>query len=384
MGLKPRCCGTVHERRVDCIRKRHLRLLQGVPIALTIGCCLPFVSAAARCQCAYMQCIAEADGPVSFAHLTVLQPPVVDFAFEERPGPMDVTLDARGRLQLPRGRVRRRTPPMRFAAEVLRYQQSSAFTMHHTDAGFGVEELSAEVLTQLDPAATAEKLVTVSPQPHTDRPVFLAVPQRADVVFLVPICLQVEVRGARPAFWLDYVASHCAFSEVRDLAGDRWSPSMILYAGASDTPLFHDDSFTARPGMLLRLCFSGRAPRRHLSLAEKMCSPNDAFADIEEEGLPEAFALAGSTCVLQPLAEPVLLTVPGRPQSHALRDVMRQVPVTSADVRICIPLRPVRDTSIRSEGAERVIGLEPCDLQGLVGVFVDARQMDARQMAVPF
>ena len=154
---------------------------------------------------------------------------------------------------------------MRFVSEVVHFQRSSSFAYHCTSLVPDLEALMDDVLDQIALEATAEQLIVVTPQPCTDRPVFIASHCRNDITSNVPICMEVEVRGSRSLFWLDFVPAHCSYSEARDLLGEHFWPGMVLRAGTSTSPLFDDDSFTALPGMLVRFELSGRNSRIPLS-----------------------------------------------------------------------------------------------------------------------
>ena len=350
--------------------------LKGAPLALAICFCVPSVRAVATPgSAAWSSFVRHSD-----VDWCLLPDPWAAFSVEFV-GPIRtlaglVTLDVEGAIPVPEPPEPRLHTAMRFAAEVLHYQRSPSFSFHSTHTVSDLDDLVAEVLEQIDLDATGDILVAVVPQPFTDRPVFLAPPARTDVTFAVPVCVQVAVRGARPVYWLDFVGSLCPYSEVRDLAGSRFCPGMILRVGSDDTALFEGDSFTATRGMLLRFDFPGRRARAVAELPRLLRTPHASFADIEEEGTPESFAVDGSTCVLCRQALPELVNINRQAtDEQALQIIASRIPVPSQGVQVVRPEAAIRDVFVRGNGAERSLAILPIDRRGLVGVFIDARDI---------
>ena len=372
--------------RKSCAGTGHLRspsLLKGAPLAIVLCLCCPTAQAVVQPGTLQWQRLQCADAHAHLPLPNLWAPFTVEFVGPLRRGQDEfaqfhdeVRLDAQGQIPLPVPDVEDRGHNFRFVSEVLFFQRSSCFSFHVAANTPDLDSLVDTVHEQIDVAATADKLIIVSPQPTTNRPVFLAVHIRSDVTPDVPVCLQVQRRGARAAFWLAYVGEHCSYAEVRDLAGDLFHPGMILRVGSDDAPLFLDDSFRATAGMLVRLNLPGRAPRRPRMLSELLESPADTFADVEEEGIPEHYAIEGSRCILQRFTCPTVVTLNAHtPAGELLRHIAARTPVPSDTCAVVRPLARISDVCINGVGAESVLGIRPSDLAGRAGVFIDARDI---------
>ena len=372
------CVGRCH-RRAPLRTRAHCRLralLKGAPLVLSVGVCMPIARAMPTQQHATWKALDawSSDGDLSLPDASA------EFVVGSVGPPSwrspEVTVDVSGQIPMPEVHPvgGGPEPPMRFASELLRYQRSSCFTAHVTTHVESVDDLVEEVMDQSELEMTAEKLVVVEPQPYTDRPVFLIVPDRDDVTRWMPVCVQVEVRGARPLFWYDYVEQRCSFAEARDLLGGLFWPGMILYVGVGADPCYEDDVFETRAGMLLRFCFPGRIPRPARSLQQLMSNPIESFSDIEEEGYPETFAVPGATCVLTRLDTPYIVNVRRRADdAEALRIIAESVPSLPLQPCLARPDTAICDVCLRSEGIESTVGVVPALQAAAVWVFVDAR-----------
>ena len=333
--------------------------LKGAPCALALCVCIPVARAMPVPGSVHHLHTAPFDAPPCLPTLNLWSAFTVEFVFQGRPFDGDVTLDN-----------------MRFVSEVLHFQRSSSFAFHHTGSVHDVDSLVDKVLEQIALEATEERLIAVHPQPYTDRPVFIASHSRCDITDDVPMCAEVEVRGSRSLFWMDFVPAHCSYSEARDLLGELFWPGMVMRVGESSGPLFEDDSCMVRPGMLVRFTLAGRSPRASIALEALMRNPADAFADIDEEETPEHFALPGASCVLQSMMTPLMLTVRRQATLSEVADTVRRgVVVPRAGFTVTAPRARLFDVFLRSSGAERVIGVKSKRTEALVEAFVDARDL---------
>ena len=349
--------------------------LKGAPCALALCVCIPVAGAMPAPGSVHPLHTAPFDAPHCLPTLNLWSPLTADFVFQGRPLDGDVTLDVEGTVPL----VPNVGPPadnMRFVSEILHFQRSSSFAFHHTGAVHDVDSLADEVLEQIALDATDERLIAVHPQPCTDRPVFIASHIRHDITDDVPVCVEVEVRGSRSIFWMDFVPTHCSYSEARDLLGELFWPGMVLRVGESSGPLFEDDSCMVRPGMLVRFTLAGRSPRASVALEALMRNPTDVFADIDEEGAPEYFAAPGASCVLQSMTPPTVLTVRRHATLNEVVDtVSRRIATPPAGFTVTAPRARIFDVFLRGSGVERVIGVKSQSTEAPVGVFVDARDL---------
>ena len=357
------------------IARRIHTALKGAPCALALCVCIPVAGAMPAPGSVHHLYTAPFDAPPCLPTLNLWSPFTVEFVFQGRPFDGDVTLDVEGTVPL----MQNDAPPednMRFVSEVLHFQRSSSFAFHHTGSVHDVDSLVDEVLEQIALEATEERLIAVHPQPYTDRPVFIASHSRRDITDDVPVCVEVEVRGSRSLFWMDFVPTHCSYSEARDLLGELFWPGMVMRVGESSGPLFEDDSCMVKPGMLVRFTLAGRSPRASIALEALMRNPADAFADIDEEGTPEYFAIPGASCVLQSMTAPTMLTVRRQATVSEVVDTVRRGIVTPpAGFTVTTPRARLFDVFLRGSGAERVIGVKSKHTEAPVGVVVDARDL---------
>ena len=193
------------------VTRRLSVMLRGVPCMLALCVCVPVAEAAATPGSLQCRHIATFDGPSSLPLPNLCSPITVEFGYHGRPGPEDVALDAEGTIPMPQTDAQPEDN-IRFVSEVLHFQRSSSFTFHCAALVPDLDALIDEVLEQISLEATEEQLTTVQPQPCTDRPVFIASHRRTDVSDDVPICVEVEVRGSRSLFWMDFIPAKCSYA----------------------------------------------------------------------------------------------------------------------------------------------------------------------------
>ena len=263
------------------------------------------------------------------------------------------------------------------AVQVLRMQSLPTFLSLRWS-----EVRQAAVLVDLAEEATDAKgrgvqLVEVFPQPCSDTAVLLSVPTPCLKAGRCPVCIQCHVRDEMPHFWQEIVDNTVGLAEIRELAGQDWSPQAQVYFSDSMRPLSPEESRPVSPGCLIRIVHKAYNVSKPRTLDIKLLQPEDNLRDPWEVGFPPDTYESHLYALLQLLEPTRRVQYSPIPNCH---DLLDEVLVSHAASHwrpydLCWPRDRVTDLLVRGRHTTLAAGAFPQSLTERVPLFVDGRHV---------